>query len=149
MARRRLICEEIPLLDSGVLVRMLFDEQGHAAFQRHRLTADATLNFTEFGYFGLSLWAVVDAWPLDRVLSEKCRYSRHVALYRAGDLRHSGLVLIPSGRAPHYDVSAGSAAAASPRDLGGEGSRAEALVDRFTAAAYTGVQNYYFTPRPS
>lgn len=149
MARRRLIREETPLLDSGVLVRMLFEEQGHAAFDRTRLIADATLNFTEFGYFGLSLSAVIDAWPLDRVLSEKCRYSRHVALYRAGDLRGSGLVLIPSGRVPHYDVSAGSVYAASPGSLGAEGPRAEELVDRFIAAAYTGVQNYYFTPRPS
>lgn len=138
------------MLDTVVLVRMLFDGyEDRSAFERGRLAADATLNFTEFGYFGLSLWAVSDFWPLERILTEKGRYSRYVALYRAADLRGAGLAIIPSGRLPHYDASAGLIYGRSFGQVGAQGSRADELVDRFVAATYTGVQNYFFTPRSS
>ena len=92
MVRQRLIRDEAPLPDDAILVRLLFD--GHedgSAFNRARLIGDATLNFTEFGYYGLSMWGAVGARSLESVLTGKCKFSRWVALYRAADLRDKGL----------------------------------------------------------
>src|SRR3546814_400854 len=101
MVRQRLIRDETPLPDDAILLRLLFDgyEDG-SAFDRVRLIADATLNFTEFGYYGLSMWGTVGAQSLESVLAGKCRFSRWVALYRAADLRDRGLGIVPSGVAP-------------------------------------------------
>lgn len=46
-------------------------------------------------------------------------------MYEAGELRRVGLALIPSGRPPHYDVSAG------PIHARTDASGADELVDRF------------------
>lgn len=111
MASQRLIRDEPPLADGAVLVRTLFDTNPDCqTFDREVLIADVTVNFDLFGYYGLSLWAISDAWPLDKVLAEKARKARRVALFTAGELRSQGLGLIPSGRAPHYDTTHGPGA---------------------------------------
>jgi hypothetical protein len=84
MARQRLIRDEAPA--DAILVRLLFD--GHedgSALDRATLIADATLNVTEFGFNGLSMWGAAGAQSLESVLARKCRSSRWVALYRAAD----------------------------------------------------------------
>ena len=81
MVRQRLIRDEAPLPDNAILVRLLFD--GHedgSAFDRAKLIADATLSFTEFCYYGLSMWGAVGAGSLESVLARKCEFSRWVAL---------------------------------------------------------------------
>lgn len=137
-----------PLADDAVLVRMLFDgyEDG-TAFDRTQLIADANLNFTEFGYFGLSRWAASEIRGLERISAERCRYSRHLALYRAVDLRATGLGLVPSGKDPHFDVSAGPVYDVSYGSIRATAPTAEELVDRFLGAAYTGMRNNHFTSR--
>ncbi len=68
MVKQRLIREEPPLPDDAVLVRALFDTYPHGgAFDRDVLISDVTYNFDLFGYYGLSLWLVSHAWPLERV----------------------------------------------------------------------------------
>lgn len=110
--RQRLIREEPPLADGAVLVRTLFDTYPDGRmFDRDALVADVAVNFDLFGYYGLSLWAISDDWPLDVVLVEKARKARRVALFTAGELRSQGLGLVPSGRAPHYDTSVGTVTA--------------------------------------
>lgn len=150
MVRQRLIRDETPLPDDAILLRLLFDgyEDG-SAFDRVRLIADATLNFTEFGYYGLSMWGTVGAQSLESVLAGKCRFSRWVALYRAADLRDRGLGIVPSGVAPHYDASIGDVYGQHFGSVQVTASSAEVLIDRFLTATYTGMENEHFTPRPS
>jgi hypothetical protein len=150
MARQRLIRDEAPLPDDAILVRLLFDgyEDG-SAFDRATLVADATLNFTEFGYYGLSMWGAVGPRSLESVLARKCRFSRWVALYRAADLRDKGLGIVPSGAAPHFDASVGDVYGQSFGSVQITASSAGDLIDRFITATYTGMQNEHFTPRPS
>lgn len=150
MVRQRLIRDEAPLPDEAILIRMLFDGyEDSSAFDRVQLIADANLNFTEFGYYGLSMWGAGDVRLLEAVLAGKCRFSRWVALYRAADLRDKGLGIVPSGAAPHYDASVGDVYG---RDFGSVQITAtcvEDLIDRFLTATYTGKKNERFTPRPS
>ncbi|QTE28931.1 hypothetical protein [Pengzhenrongella sicca] len=150
MVRQRLIRDEAPLPDDAVLIRLLFD--GYAdgsAFDRATLIGDANLNFAEFGYYGLSMWGAVGSRSLESVLASKCRFSRWVALYRAADLRDNGLAIVPNGVAPHYDASAGAVYGHSFGSVQITAPSAEDLIDRFIAATYTGMQNKYFTARPS
>lgn len=150
MARQRLIRDETPVPDDAILIRLLFDgyEDG-SAFDRARLLADATLNLTEFGYYGLSMWGVVGSRSLESVLAGKCRYSRWVALYRAADLRDKGLGIVPSGAEPHYDASVGDVYGQRFGSVQITASSAADLIDRFLTATYTGRQNEHFTARPS
>lgn len=147
MTRQRLIRDEAPLPPDAVLVRLLFDgyEDG-SAFDRARLIADATLNFTEFGYYGLSMWGTVNAQSLESVLAKKCKFSRWFALYRAADLHDKGLGIVPSGAAPHYDANVGNVYGQNFGSVQITASSADDLVDRFTTATYTGLQNH-FLPR--
>jgi hypothetical protein len=106
---QRLIRTEAPLRDEAILVRALFDSYlDGAAFDRDILITDASHNFDEFGDYGLSLWAVSDSWPLDRVLGEKTRTARRIALFSAGALRAQELGPVPSGWPPHQDTSLGA-----------------------------------------
>jgi len=92
-----------------VLVRALFDTYPHGeVFARDVLIVDVNYNFDVFGYHGLSLWLVSATCPLDRVLREKTRKARRVAIFSVGDLLEQGLGLVPSGKAPHYDTTHGS-----------------------------------------
>jgi hypothetical protein len=150
MARQRLIRDEAPLPDDAILVRLLFDgREDGSAFDRARLIGDANLNFTEFGYYGLSMWGAVGSRSLESVLAGRCKFSRWVALYRAADLRFRGLEIVPSGVEPHYDATVRDA---SDQDFGSvhiTASSAEELIDRFLTATYTEMQNEHFTARPS
>lgn len=74
MVRQRLIRDEPPPPDEALLVRSLFGAVLHGRiFDRDALVADATVNFDTFGYYGLSLWGISDAWPLELVLGAKAR----------------------------------------------------------------------------
>lgn len=142
MVKQRLIREEPPLPDDAVLVRALFDTYPHdGAFDRDVLISDVTYNFVLFGYYGLSLWLVSDAWPLERVLREKTRRARRVALFSAGELRARGLGLVPSGRAPHYDTTHGPVYGGTHGSVRVTAASAQELVDRLLAAAYTVEDN--------
>lgn len=128
-----------------MLVRALYDRYDHGGdFDRSALLADATYNFQEFGYFGLSLWLAADPWPLGRVLNEKTRKASRVALFRAEALRTHGLTLVASGREPHFDVTDGSLIAGDSRSIRVTAGSAGELVDRFLASAYTVRNNEFF-----
>lgn len=150
MARQRLIRDEPPLPDGAELVRTLFGTYPDGrAFDRDALIADVTVNFDLFGYYGLSLWAISDAWPLDKVLVEKARKARRVALFTAGELKGQGLGLVPSGRAPHYDTSVGAVYGQSFGPMQVTAPSAEDLIDRFMSAPYTVVENHLFEQDPA
>jgi hypothetical protein len=103
-----MIRDDGPLADGAILVRALFDvEPGDRPFDRQTLVDDATFNFDLFGYYGLSVWAFSDRWPLSRVLLEKTRRAGHVVVFSAADLQQRSLGLVPSGRDPHYDIVLG------------------------------------------
>ncbi len=150
MVRQRLIRDEPPVEGEAVLIRALFDPNPRGGvFAPDVLIADVTYNFELFGYYGLSLWLVSDAWPHDRVLAEKARKARRVALFTADGLREQGLGLIPSGKAPHYDTSDGPAYGASYGSVQATAGSAEGLVDRFLGAAYTVEDNSFYEQDPS
>lgn len=133
-----------------MLVRTLFDAHPDGRiFDRDVLIADVTVNFVAFGYYGLSLWATSDAWPLDKVLIEKARKARRVALFTAGKLRSQGLGLVPSGKAPHYDINVGTVNGQTFGAVQVIAPSAEDLVDRFISAAYTVAENHHFEQDPT
>ncbi|MGH3996234.1 MAG: hypothetical protein ACRDTJ_02080 [Pseudonocardiaceae bacterium] len=108
MARQRLIRPATPLPDDDLLVRALFQANPSGAdFDRDGLVADTAYNFELFGYYGLSLWHVSDVWSIERILNEKTRRARRVALFRAGALQAQRLGLVPS---PRMDPSRQAAA---------------------------------------
>jgi len=147
VVRVRLIRDEVPLPNDAVLVRLVFNRHDPLSmFDTDKLTEDATRNFDLFGYYGLSLWGVSDVWPLDRVLQDKAVLSQYVALFLAGDLRARGLGIVPSGRPPHYDTHMGSVYGNEFGALQVTAASAADLVDRFTTAHYTVMENQYFRP---
>jgi hypothetical protein len=134
-----------PIADGALLARALFDASpGDAAFERGTLIEDVEYNLELFGYIGLSVWGVSEAWPLARVLRDKARRARRVALFSAAAVRRRGLGLVPSGREPHWDVSFGPVygelfgAEDAARVGAGE------LVDRLPSASYTVLENDYY-----
>lgn len=150
MVRQRLIRDEPPPPDEAVLVRAVFDTYPHGGvFDRDVLIADVTYNFEVFGYYGLSLWLVSDAWPLDRVLGVKTRKARRVALFSAGELLTQGLGLVPSGKVPHYDTTHGLVYGATYESVQVTAGSAEELVDRLLSAAYTVEDNSFYEQDPS
>ncbi|HEX4190473.1 MAG TPA: hypothetical protein VHZ06_05710 [Marmoricola sp.] len=150
MARQRLVREDPLPPDDAVLVRAVFDTYPHdGVFDRDVLIADVKYNFEVFGYYGLSLWLVSAAWPLDRVLEVKTRKARRVALFSAGELLAKGLGLVPSGRAPHYDTSHGPVYGATYGSVQVTAGGAEELIDRVLSAAYTVEDNPFYEQDPS
>ncbi len=145
MSKKRQIRHDDLLAEGALLVRALFDSDPLSpVFDRRTLLGDAELNFTQFAYYGLSMWCTSTNWPMERVLDEKTRRARRIAVFRAGDLRAVGLSLVPSGKEPHYDVASGDVYGTN---YGGSpcssGSAAE-LVERFLAAPYAVVENNYY-----
>lgn len=150
MARQRLIRSTARLPEADLLVRALFRSfPSGEIFDRDDLIADASYNFEVFGYYGLSLWHVSEVWPLKRLLAEKTKRARLVALFTAGSLQAQGLGLVPSGKAPHYDASHGPVYGNSYANVQVSAGSAEELVDRFLAAAYTVEDNPHYDPDPS
>ncbi|MEU0313068.1 hypothetical protein [Nocardioides sp. NPDC006273] len=150
MARQRLIRPATPLPAEDLLVRALFQTYASGVdFDRDALVADAAYNFELFGYFGLSLWHVSDVWPLERILTDKTRRARRVAMFTAGALQTQGLGLVPSGKAPHYDASHGPVYGSTYANVQITSGSAEELVDRFLAAAYTVEDNPHHQQEPS
>lgn len=150
MTKQRNLRDEPRPPDEAVLVRAVYGTfPDGRVFDRQTLIDDVEHNFTEFGYYGLSLWMVSETWPLERVLGEKTPRAQRVALFRVGDLLGSGLGLVPSGRHPHYDTSHGDVYGSS---YGGvcvtAGSSAE-LVDLFLATPYAVIGNSRYTQDPS
>lgn len=142
MIRRRAIRETFALPDESLLVRALFDLDGKRGdYDRATLILDATFNFDEFGYYGLSLWLVGEQWPLDRLMTEKTGRASRVALYTAVGLRRTGLTLVPSGRAPHYDATDGALLVGDSGGVRVTAGSAVEVVDRFLAAPYTVEEN--------
>lgn len=132
IARQRLIRPAGPLPAEDLMVRALFQTYASGVdFDRDALVADAAYNFELFGYHGLSLWHVSDVWPLERILTDKTRRARRVALFTAGALQEQGLGLVPSGKAPHYDASHGPVYGNTYTSVQITSGSAEELVDRF------------------
>lgn len=133
-----------------MLVRALFDTYPHGGvFDRDALITDVTYNFDFFGYYGLSLWLAAEAWPLERVLGEKTRRARRVALFSAGGLTVRGLELVPSGRAPHYDAAHGPVYGGTYGSAQVSAGSAERLADQFLSAAYNVEDNPFYEQDPS
>lgn len=148
--RQRLIRDHPRPPADAVLVRALFDGlPGGDAFDRVVLIADVAYNFEVFGYYGLSLWLVSDLWPMERLLSEKTRKARRVALFSVGELLGQGLGLVPSGKVPHYDATHGLVYGVSYGGDPNTAGSAEELVDRFVTAAYTVEDNSFYQQDPS
>jgi hypothetical protein len=146
VVRVRQVRDEIPLPDEAVLVRLVFNRHDpRRVFDTDVLLEDATRNYELFGFYGLSLWGVSEAWPMDKVLAVKARLSRYVALFRAGDLRERGLGIVPSGRSPHYDTHLGVVGGATSGAVQVTAGSAADLVLRFTSAHYTVAKNQHFT----
>jgi hypothetical protein len=147
VVRVRQLRDEAPLPDRATLVRLVFERHDpRQAFDTDVLVEDATRNFDLFGYYGLSLWGVSETWPLDTVLSQRAKLSRHVALFRAGDLRQRGLGIIPSGRSPHYDAHISTVTDQWFGAVRVTAASAVDLVARFTSTHYTVITNQHFTP---
>jgi hypothetical protein len=145
MVKARAIRDEAPLPDDAVLVRLVFEQVVRGSlFAPAPLVVDASDNFELFGYYGLSLWGVAPPQSLDDVLASKASRSRHVALFRAADLRDRGLGIVPSGRAPHFDTTVGAVGGRTFGSVQITASSAEDLVARFRSAAYTVMQNPHF-----
>lgn len=69
------------------------------------LREDAEDNRALYGFFGISVWAVLSEFPLDWVLSTKLRSARFVAQIATADIGAAGLTLLATGQAPHFDVT--------------------------------------------
>lgn len=144
MVRRRAIRDVPPLPASAALIRALFEVYDHGDYDRDVLIADATYNFDEFGYYGLSFWIVDGAWTLDRLMSTKLSRAARFALYAVGDLTGHDLRLVASGQEPHYDATDGIVLAGASGSVRITAGSAEQLVDRFLATPYTVHQNMHF-----
>ena len=150
MTRQRMVRVEQRPSTGTVLVRALYDTYPDGrAFDRQTLIDDVELNFTEFGYYGLSLWLVTARWPLERVLAEKARKARRAALFDAGALLASGLGLVPSGKHPHYDATHGDVYGTTYGPVEVTAGSASALVDQFLATAYDVISNDHYQQDPS
>lgn len=68
------------------------------------LAATASENFEVYGFYGVSVWAVVGGATRDGLLTTKLAKQEVVAVFNAGDLRAAGLELRATGAVPHYDV---------------------------------------------
>lgn len=128
-----------------MLIRALFEAYDHNDYDRDTLIADATYNFDEFGYYGLSLWLIGEPWALDRLMTEKTRRAARIALYQASVLREHNLRLVASGREPHYDVTDGVVIRGDSGSVRITAGTAAELVDRSLSAPYTVERNPYFT----
>lgn len=148
MVRHRSIRDEVALPDDTVLVRLLREPlPSGEVFDREDLIVDVGNNYELFGYYGLSLWATVDGWLLERVLTEKAARAMTVALFRAGDLRDKGLGLVPSGRSPHYDTNVGDVDGQPFGAVQVTAPTAADLVARFVSATYTVMENPHYNQR--
>ncbi len=68
------------------------------------LVRTASDNYEVYGFYGVSMWAVVGPATPDSLLATKLARQEVVAVFKAGDLRSAGLELRPTGASPHYDV---------------------------------------------
>lgn len=145
MVRRRSIRSTQPLPGNAVLVRALFHRYPDGRdFDRSALIADASYNFDEFGYYGLSLWLAADPWPMARILKEKTRRAAYVALFEAAAFAERDLQLVASGREPHFDATDGHFLLGNSGSVRITAGSAEQLADRFLDAPYTVKRNPFY-----
>ena len=90
------------------------------------LCANARDNHDVYGFFGVSVFRADTATGVDVVCSTKLRAQARVALFRIPDLLANGLMLWPTGAAPHYDLVHGS-----------DSEEADDLVTRILITAWT------------
>lgn len=100
MTTRLLLRGEDPPAGSAVVVR-----GGEQALEADNLRRTATRSFVEVGFYGISVFVV-----LDGTLAELCssrdeirRYGQ-VRLSTVGHLHDSGFALMATGPRPHFDV---------------------------------------------
>jgi hypothetical protein len=150
MTRQRKIRDELRPRDEALLVRAIYGAYPDGRiFDRQTLIDDVEYNFAEFGYYGLSLWLLSEAWPLERVLGDKTPRAQRVALFRAGALVASGLGLVPSGRYPHYDTSHGDVYGSSYGSICVTAGNSADLVDLFLDTPYDVIENSRYVQDPS
>lgn len=133
--RQRAVRDEPVPLDAHVLRGLT----GPAGLSRAELAAAARANHEVYGFWGVSVWVAAATGDVDPLLRGRLARFEHVATYRVADLDAAGLVVLPTGAAPHGDVvivtTAGTAAGA-PGDL-------EVLLDRMLSAPHTESDNPY------
>ncbi len=68
------------------------------------LREDAIDNFDVYGYWAISVFAEEGDFDVEWIAATKLQQARWLVLFRAGDVRMSGLELWDTGQSPHYDV---------------------------------------------
>lgn len=95
--KQRQVRDEPPLDEATVVLR------GNLLTEA-TLAITASDNYEVYGFYGVSVWAVVGGVTSDSLLATKLAKQEVVAFFTAGDLRAAGLELRPTGALPHYDV---------------------------------------------
>ncbi|MGH9188995.1 MAG: hypothetical protein ACRD0Q_03020 [Acidimicrobiales bacterium] len=98
MTRQRRIREEV-LAGDIILVR---GDVMHDAVLRE----DAVRTFLAYGSYGVSAFAATER-GVDWVAEHRLVRFHRLTLMLAGDLRQSGIKLVPTGRSPHYTLEMG------------------------------------------
>ena len=91
---------EDPPSGSAVVVR-----GGERSVDAEILRRTATHSFEEFGFYGISVFAVVDG-TLEALCSslDQVRRYRQIRLSTVARLHERGFALLATGRRPHFDV---------------------------------------------
>lgn len=71
---------------------------------RSDLRTDALRNYRMYGFYGISVFGIDAEYTRDFVLATKLNRWEAVTVLSRDDVAASGLHLIPTGKAPHYDV---------------------------------------------
>jgi hypothetical protein len=98
------------------------------------LRTNTRVNYAAYGFHGISLWAVTDAYPLALLAAGKLRGARTLVIFSVGDLRAAGLDLWDTGQSPHFDV------------IYGDGSDPEALISRLHRLPQRIMDNEHYEP---
>ena len=92
---------EDPPAEAAVVVR-----GGERGLDVDILRRTATRTFEEYGFYGISVFVVLEGSLEDlcRSVDEVRRYGR-IRLSTAGDLRRAAFTLLSTGRRPHFDIA--------------------------------------------
>lgn len=112
---------------------------GPGTVTRAELAEAARANHDRYGFWGISVWVAVTDDDADQLLRTRLARFDRAAIYRVADLYAAGLVVLPTGAAPHGDVVVITTAGAP---AGGERAL-DLLLDRMLASAHTETDNVH------